>query len=268
MNTFLQKFGFLLGIITLRYFLIAGIAFAVCYVIWKGIFEPARIQSRRAVRTDFRREILNSTVMVVVIAVFVGVVFLTPLRGYTLIYSHTNDYPLWYLPFSLLVTLVIHDTYFYWMHRALHHPRIYRYVHRVHHLTITPSPFASYSFHLLESFSETAIVYVLVFTLPLHIYTLMAFGWVSFLINVYGHLGYEIAPKGFRRSWAFEWLATSVYHNLHHSHFTGNYGLYFRFWDKAMHTENPDYVATYDTLQSKRFGSALVGLDTKQPYIA
>jgi len=79
------------------------------------------------------------------------------------------------------------------------------------------------------------------------LFTIVAFG-----INVYGHLGYEIAPKWFRRTWLFEIMNTSVHHNLHHSKFIGNYGLYFRFWDRLMKTENPDYVKSYDALMAKR----------------
>lgn len=76
----------------------------------------------------------------------------------------------------------------------------------------------------------------------------------GFLINVYGHLGYEIAPKWFRYSVLFQILNTSTHHNLHHSKFKGNYGLYSRFWDRVMKTENPDYVKYYDQIQEKRFG--------------
>ncbi|HBV16397.1 MAG TPA: hypothetical protein DEB71_13780 [Chryseobacterium carnipullorum] len=76
---------------------------------------------------------------------------------------------------------------------------------------------------------------------------------LSFIINVYGHLGYEIAPKWFRTSFLFGILNTSVYHNLHHSKFKGNYGLYFRFRDKIIRTENSNYIKLYDEIQNSRF---------------
>jgi sterol desaturase/sphingolipid hydroxylase (fatty acid hydroxylase superfamily) len=87
----------------------------------------------------------------------------------------------------------------------------------------------------------------------MHKFTLLFFGFSIFAINVYGHLGYEIAPKWFRNSIFFEFINSSVYHNLHHSKFKGNYGLYFRFWDKIMGTEHEDYVKMYDEIQSRRF---------------
>jgi sterol desaturase/sphingolipid hydroxylase (fatty acid hydroxylase superfamily) len=61
------------------------------------------------------------------------------------------------------------------------------------------------------------------------------------LYNVYGHLGFEIYPKGLNKHWLGRWINTSVNHNMHHQFFKGNYGLYFTFWDKVMNTLNKDY---------------------------
>lgn len=52
-----------------------------------------------------------------------------------------------------------------------------------------------------------------------------------------------------KKAWLFELINTSV----HHKQLNGNYGLYFRYWDRLMGTEHPDYVEVYDTLQAKRF---------------
>ncbi|RZK51397.1 MAG: fatty acid hydroxylase family protein, partial [Pedobacter sp.] len=90
--------------------------------------------------------------------------------------------------------------------------------------------------------------------LPMHKLAIILFVLVGFIINVYGHLGYETAPKWLRKSFLFEIINTSVHHNLHHSKFNGNYGLYFRLWDRLCKTENPDYVQEYDRIQANRFG--------------
>ena len=141
------------------------------------------------------------------------------------------------------------------MHRLLHHKGLFKFTHVLHHQSTNPSPWASYSFHLFEAITEGAILLVLVFLLPVHPISLMLFTISSFLINVYGHLGYEIMPEWFRHTWMFEVFNTSVHHNLHHSKFKGNYGLYFRIWDRMMGTENPDYVKEYDRLQQQRLGT-------------
>jgi sterol desaturase/sphingolipid hydroxylase (fatty acid hydroxylase superfamily) len=44
----------------------------------------------------------------------------------------------------------------------------------------------------------------------------------------------------------FGWVAGSVYHDLHHKTMDWNFGLYFRFWDRLMRTENPDFVRIHD----------------------
>jgi lathosterol oxidase len=63
---------------------------------------------------------------------------------------------------------------------------------------------------------------------------------------VYGHLGYELYPCGFSKHWFGRWINTSVNHNLHHKHFSGNYGFYFLFWDRWMGTIREDYDKKFD----------------------
>ena len=66
------------------------------------------------------------------------------------------------------------------------------------------------------------------------------------LITGYEHLGYELAPKWLRKSFLFKIFNTSVHHNLRYQKCKRNYGLYFRFWDRIMKTEHPDYTTAYD----------------------
>lgn len=242
------------SITLVRYFVLAGIPFLVCYILFSPGIRKAKIQARYATRKDFIREILHSVASSFVLSAMAYIVLYTPLRGHTLIYLKISDYPLWWLPVSLVLSLVIHDTYFYWMHRLLHHKRIFRYTHLVHHKSVNPSPWASYSFHILEAIAEGGVILLLAFVLPLTPLTVLLFTLSSFVINVYGHLGYEIMPKSLRNSFLFGMINTSTYHNLHHSRFTGNYGLYFRWWDRMMKTENPNYEKVYDQIQEKRFG--------------
>lgn len=245
-----------LGLTLIRYFLIAGIPFFVFYKVLSSQFTVNKIQPREAKGTDFKAEIRNSLVSAFVFSLIGVWVMFTPLTEYTLIYSDLNAYPLWWIPLSVMVSLIIHDTYFYWMHRILHHKKIFRLTHLVHHRSTNPSPWASYSFHILESFAEGAILIVLAFCLPMHPLAIFIFILVGFMINVYGHLGYEIMPRGFRHSIFFEVFNSSVHHNLHHSKFKGNYGLYFRVWDRICKTEHQDYVKEYDKIQQQRFGES------------
>lgn len=245
-----------------RYFVLAGIPFIIYYVLLKERFKKSKIQDKHAAAKDFRREVLHS---VQTTAVFTGVAMLilfTPLKKYSLVYDNLHDYPLWWVGVALVLSLIIHDTYFYWMHRLLHHKKLFPHVHLLHHKSVNPSPWASYSFHFFEACAEGAVLILLVFILPMHQLTIILFTIAGFIINVYGHLGYEIAPKWFRNSFLFQILNTSTHHNLHHKKFKGNYGLYFRMWDRLMHTEHPDYVKDYDRMQMQRFSKSH---DVQQP---
>jgi sterol desaturase/sphingolipid hydroxylase (fatty acid hydroxylase superfamily) len=240
-----------------KYFLVAGIPFLIFYLLFPRTFKVNKIQSRNAKKKDFYREIGHSLQATLV---FVGVIMLilkTPLREYTQFYTNATDYPLWWIPLSVFIALIIHDTYFYWMHKTVHHPKLYRRVHFVHHKSTNPSPWTSFSFHFFESLLESLVGPLILFLIPVHPIALIAFGFVSFGFNVYGHLGFEIAPKWFRHSLLFEIMNTSTHHNMHHSRFKGNYGLYFRIWDRLMGTEHPEYVVEYDKIQERRFGSSV-----------
>jgi lathosterol oxidase len=254
MEKVFETLAIIFSVSAIRYFVLAGIPFVLFYKILSNWYQGSKIQNRSAGNDDFKREILQSLQTTAVLAIIGYLAMYTSLKAHTLIYTDINDFPLWYVPVSLVLSLIIHDTYFYWMHRLLHHKKLFRYTHLVHHQSTNPSPWTSYSFHFIEAWTEGAVLLVIILILPIHPFTIMLFVVVGFIINVYGHLGYEIAPKWFRHTFLFQILNTSVHHNLHHSKFKGNYGLYFRVWDRLMNTEHPDYVKEYDRIQNNRFG--------------
>ncbi|MFM7092842.1 MAG: sterol desaturase family protein [Bacteroidota bacterium] len=248
----------------LRYFIIAGIPFLLLYIVYKKHVEKMKIQQIQATNKDFYREILYSIQAGFITAFIIVMIIKTDLKQHSLIYARINDYPTYWLFISYFLAILCHDTWFYWLHRFFHLPWVYDKVHRIHHLSVNPSPWTSFSFHFLEAVGEGLVVLPLVFLIPMHLYTLFFFGLSIFIINVYGHLGYEIAPKWFRKSFLFEIINTSVHHNLHHSKFKGNYGLYFRCWDRIMGTENPAYSQAFDEIQAKRFPNQTVSKHTNQ----
>ena len=248
------QFSFPIIVNIVRYFLFAGIPFLIFYILFPNFVSKNRIQVRLAKHKDFLREISLSMQTIFILALVSILIMKTPLGEYTQLYRDLSAYAWWWIPISVLLALVMHDTYFYWMHRAVHHPKLYKRIHLVHHQSVNPSPWASYSFHFFEGILEAMIAPLILFLIPMHPIALIIFTSLSFFINVYGHLGYEIAPKWFRHSLLFEILNTSTHHNLHHAKFKGNYGLYFRIWDRLMGTEHPDYVKEYDKIQERRFG--------------
>ncbi|MDG2417351.1 MAG: sterol desaturase family protein, partial [Saprospiraceae bacterium] len=127
-----------------------------------------------------------------------------------------------------------------------HHPILYIYVHLVHRKSTNPSPWTAYAFHPIEGFLEAMIVPLIAFTVPVHISSIGLFFLFQIFYNVYGHLGFELYPRGFHKTWIGKYINTSVAHNLHHKRFDGNYGLYFLIWDRLMGTVREDYDSTFD----------------------
>lgn len=233
-------FGIVYAISILRYVFFSGLFFLVFYVINKQRWSSKKLQKKFPSHTDYFREVGYSLFTMVIFAGFAWFVFRSPASSYNLRYDEIASHGWGYWGFSIIAMIFIHDTYFYWTHRAMHHPKIYRYVHLVHHLSRNPSPWAAFAFHPLEAVVEAGIVLLIAFVLPFHSSALLVFLLFMTLYNAYGHLGYEIYPKWLRASFVGRWVNTSTAHNLHHEKFIGNYGLYFLFWDRWMGTLQHD----------------------------
>lgn len=233
-----RSYFFYLFFIVLRYFITVGIVFWLFYFLLKNKVSSKKIQKIFPKPKDYYREIGYSILTLFVFAGYAYLVFQTSLLQYTKVYKEMSDYGLTYFFISLLMIIFIHDTYFYWAHRLMHHPKIFKWVHLIHHKSTNPSPWAAYAFHPLEALIEGSIILIIVFIFPVHIYAIGLFMFFMLTFNIYGHLGYEIFPKKFTNSWIGKWVNTSTSHNMHHKHFNDNYGLYFRFWDIMMKTTN------------------------------
>jgi Delta7-sterol 5-desaturase len=158
--------------------------------------------------------------------------------GWTRIYEDAGDYPLWWLPVSFLLCLAIHDTWFYWTHRAMHHPLLFRTVHGVHHASRPPTAWAAMSFHPWEALTGAIVVPALVFVLPLHIGVVLAVLLVMTLMGTSNHMGWEMFPARLVHGLAGRWVITATHHRHHHDKYDCNYGLYFRTWDRLCRTDH------------------------------
>lgn len=247
-----NRFFVILLVIILRYVLLASAAFIIYYRVRRKVLSFRKIQLKFPASRDYRREILFSISTSLIFAVLGYLFFFGPIAEYTMLYRDIRAHSTGYFIFSVLLTLVVHDTYFYWTHRLMHHPRLYRYVHKVHHLSTNPSPWAAMAFHPLEAVVEFGIIAIVPFLYPIHPFAIFLFLLAMMVYNVYGHLGYELYPKGFSRSILGKWINTSVNHNQHHEFFTGNFGLYFLWWDRWMGTLRSDYDAEFDEVKSRK----------------
>lgn len=235
-----------------RYVMFAGLAFLFFYVIWRQRFFYKKIQSRFPRNTDYLREIFYSFLTIAIFALVSLFLFWNPVVSkHTTIYKSIADRG-WLYYFAIYPLLfIMHDTYFYFTHRLMHHKYLFRWFHLVHHQSTNPSPWAAYAFHPLEAIVEVGIVVIFSFTLPIHKTHLLIFFLMMIIYNVYGHLGYELYPKGFSKSAMGKWINTSVNHNQHHQYFKGNYGLYFLFWDRVFGTVREDYDERFEEVKNR-----------------
>ncbi|WP_070155658.1 sterol desaturase family protein [Sphingobium phenoxybenzoativorans] len=158
-------------------------------------------------------------------------------HGWTRIYTDIHAFPLWYAPLSVLLYLLAHDTWFYWTHRWMHVPALFRRIHTVHHASRPPTAWAAMSFHPWEAITGAVVIPALVFLIPIHVGALGAVLTIMTVMGVSNHMGWEMFPRALVHGPAGRWLITASHHQRHHDLYACNYGLYFRFWDRLCGTD-------------------------------
>jgi lathosterol oxidase len=199
-------------------------------------------------RKQMYREIRWAMISSVIFAVITILMVIGWQAGLIKIYLDWNAFPWWYVPLSIFLILMLHEAYYYWLHRWMHRPAIYRLIHKVHHDSVYTSVFTSFSFHPWESLLQAIFLPLVLLVLPVHLYVfigLLVFMTVSATVN---HAGVEVFPSGPIGKWMGKWLVGSTHHHVHHTRFRYNFGLYFTIWDKLMKTENTDFEDEYNRI--------------------
>lgn len=226
--------------IFVRYLLISGVFHHVFLVKLEGRLHHKIINQFNDLKPQIKKEIKWSACTSLIFAISGSLIYRGWELGLSAIYTDVSAYPLIYLPVSLILAMFIQETYYYWIHRWMHRPEIFRIVHKVHHDSIHTSALTSFSFHPLESILQALILPVIFFYVPMHISVLVIFLAIMTISATINHGGVEFFPSNFHNHWLGKWLIGATHHDRHHKKFRCNYGLYFTFWDKWMGTENSD----------------------------
>jgi len=229
-----------------RYVLIAGIFYGVFHLWYPKKWQQRKINNRAYKKDQFRKEVFWSTITALIFAVSGAATLLLWQKGYTKVYFNAHDHPLWWLPLSLIIAMIVHETYYYWLHRWMHHPKVFKIVHKVHHDSNITSPWTAFSFHPIEGFFQAIFLPLLLMVLPMHLYVLIVQLTIMTFSSVINHLDIELYPKNFHKHFLGRWLIGATHHSLHHKQFRYNYGLYFTFWDKWKRTESPLYEKLFE----------------------
>ena len=149
-------------IVGVRYLLVSGAFAAATRLRHPGLY--------RGLDAQMRREIAWSLASAAIYGIPAGVLaWGWQAHGWTRVYRDVHAYPLWYWPVSILLYLVLHDTWFYWTHRWMHRPAVFKAAHAVHHASRPPTAWAAMAFHPIEALTGAVVIPLLVFVIPIHI---------------------------------------------------------------------------------------------------
>lgn len=235
-----------------RYVLVAGLAFLMFWHWGRERFRHRLIQGHYPRVARMVHDAKWSASTIVIFSLFGVAVHYAGRHGLLRRYADVEQYGWAWLVASVVALVVLQDTYFYWTHRAMHHPRLYRLVHRVHHRSTNPSPWTAYAFAPAEAIVHATFVPLVWSVVPLHEGAVFAFLAIMIIFNVFGHLWMELRSPGTSSHPVLGRQTTQTHHALHHQSFRWNYGLYFTFWDRMMRTEHPAYDTTFERIAGAR----------------
>jgi lathosterol oxidase len=236
----------------LWYGLAAGAVWLGFYVLFRGIVSNRKIVPRMPTWGEMGREVACSLRSILIYGLVSGAVVFASASGMrTSLYGKIGRHGWGWYVLSIALAIVLHDAYFYWTHRLMHHPSLFRRLHRTHHLSNNPTPWAAYSFGAGEAVVQAGIGPLLVYALPMHYSAFLVFMTWQIAFNVFGHCGYEIYPHWFLRTWAGRFLNTPTHHAMHHEKVHANFGLYFNVWDRLMGTNHSTYQHRFEQVTAR-----------------
>ncbi len=238
--------------LAVRYAALAGTAWLLAYVIFKRRWFPRKIIAKFPRGRDVWREIGYSALSMVIFAAVGALTIIAWKNGWTQIYRRIPQHGWTWFVLSIVFAILIHDAWFYWTHRLMHHRRLFRLFHRVHHLSHNPTPWAAYAMSPLEAVVQAAIFPIVVCVMPMHLWAFGIFMLWQITYNIAGHTGYELHPRWFMNTPLRYIFNTPTNHVMHHESMRGNYGLYFNFWDRLMGTNHKDYEERFRKVTAKR----------------
>ena len=120
---------------------------------------------------------------------------------------------------------------FYWIHRALHWPPLYRIAHVVHHRNTNIGPWSGNSMHPIEHvlWLSSVLIHLVIASHPIHVLFFQLSQVISAITN---HSGFESIMVRDKNKIAMG----DFFHQLHHRYYECNYGSIETHWDKLFGT--------------------------------
>ena len=146
-------------------------------------------------------------------------------NGYAPVISFGEN-PIWFV-LALMLLPIWSAFHFYWVHRLLHVPFLYKRVHALHHRNVNIGPWSGFSMHPVEHllYLSTLMIHWVVASHPVHLIFHVIYQAPGAAMT---HAGYEDLLIRDKRRLA---LGT-FYHQLHHRYYECNYGNQEMPWDR------------------------------------
>ncbi|KAI9882743.1 MAG: COPII coat Sec23p-Sfb3p heterodimer component [Watsoniomyces obsoletus] len=203
---------------TVIYFLCATLSYIF-------VFDKTTFSHPRFLKNQIRQEIRQAMAAIPVMSILMAPAFVAETRGYAKMYDTPEEGPgQWYTYLQFPLFIIFTDFFIYWIHRGLHHPLIYKRLHKPHHKWIMPSPYASHAFHPLDGYCQALPYHIFPFLFPMQ---KVAFLALFVFINIWTimiHDGEYVANSSI--------INGAACHTMHHLYFNYNYGQFTTLWDR------------------------------------
>lgn len=193
-----EVYPFILQGDLIRYVAGAGGTFLVVNTLLAGWLARRQIRDERPDWRQMSREIIASLRTVLIFSLVGLVIALSERLGWLAIYEDPLELGLPYFLFNLAVLIVLHDAWFYWTHKIMHRPGLYRWFHRLHHRSHNPSPWTSYAFDASEAAVNAIYLPLALLLMPTSLLAAFLFVAHMMLRNAIGPLrlrGISGAPR-------------------------------------------------------------------------
>lgn len=137
-----------------------------------------------------------------------------------------TDSPIWFVALIFLTPVWI-SFHFYWIHRWLHWPPLYKAAHALHHRNTNVGPWSGLSMHPVEHllFFSSVLIHWIIAAHPIHILFHMQHQALTAATSHTGFEGLLVADKN-------RLALGTFHHQMHHRYFECNYGNLEVPWDR------------------------------------